>query len=631
MTTDRSDPAGATVPGSTPIADYALLSDCHSTALVSSEASIDWACLRRFDSGAAFCRLLDAAHGGSFSIRPREALVERSRRYLGATMVLETTMRTASGTLVVTDAFAMRSGGATDPHTRILRRAHCTSGSVAFDLELVPRFDYGAVHPWFRRHDDGRISAVGGDDALAIDATIPLEIDHGAARITSSRTLQDDEWFTVSVVAQAAHLLDPSAADAEAVERELRETVDWWEKWSETTAADGPYADRLERSALVLKSLTCAPTGAVVAASTTSLPEIPGGSKNWDYRYCWVRDATLTLGALASVGHHEVAQGFRDFVLRSSAGRGDELQIMYGCYGERRLVESELGHLAGWRDSRPVRVGNGAAAQTQLDVYGHLLDAAHLWHERSADESIEWLDGGIDDDEWQFLISVVDEAAARRHDPDAGIWELRGEPRHYVHSKVMVWVALDRGIRLVDDHGLELSADHLERWRDARDELRTTVERDGVDPDTGGFVQSFGSTEVDASLLKLALVGFVDANDARMIATLDAIQERLSVGSEGFLLRFRGDGDGASGGGPSGSECHEGVFMLCSFWLVEVLALVGRKQEAIALFERLCATANDVGLMAEEYDPSSDELLGNFPQAFTHLGLIAAERRLRGA
>jgi GH15 family glucan-1,4-alpha-glucosidase len=363
----------------------------------------------------------------------------------------------------------------------------------------------------------------------------------------------------------------------------------------------------------------------VIAAPTTSLPEIPGGGANWDYRFCWIRDATLTLEALSAVGHAEVAQGFRDFIMRSSAGRGDELQIMYGTYGERRLPEIAL-DLAGWRGSRPVRVGNGAATQLQLDAFGHLLDAAHLWHRRSVTDPERHRRqptvGGIDDDEWRFLCSAVDAAAERRNDPDAGIWELRGPPQHYVHSKVMVWVALDRGVRLVEEHGLDSSHSELDAWKAARDEIRTAIETAGVHPVTGAFVQAFGSIEVDASLLKLPLVGFVDARDPRMLATVEAIERDLTDGPSGFLRRFRGD---HNAGVTSGDE---GIFLLCSFWLVEVLALQGRHHDATELFERLLAVGNDLDLFAEEYHPGSGELLGNFPQAFTHLGIISAAQRL---
>lgn len=621
VTTEPS--SASTPPRYLPIGDYALLSDCHSTALVSSGGSIDWGCLRRMDQNATFCRILDHDTGGYFAIRPTAEIIERSRRYIDQTMVLETTMVTASGTLVVTDAFAMVEGGSNKPREQLLRRATCVDGELEIEIVIEARFDFGEVIPWLRTSSDGRITLIGSDDALVIDADIHLDLDRDEGRLTASRTMRSGDSLHVTAVAQPAHLIDPSAADAQLVDGRLDETVRWWTDWSRTTVAEGEYAELVERSALVLKALNCAPTGAIIAAPTTSLPEIVGGGSNWDYRYCWVRDATLALQSLSSVGHVEMAQGFRDFIMRSSAGHGAELQIMYSSYGERKLPESEL-DLEGWRGSTPVRVGNEAAKQVQLDVYGHLLDAARLW-QRHATETADGEDASVDEDEWRFLASVVERAIDNWQRPDAGIWELRGEPRHYVHSKLMVWVAIDCGIQLVEDYGV----DHvdIDRWRSTRDEIRSTIEREGLDPTGTHFVQYFGGDTVDASLLKLPLMRFIDANDDRMVATVAAIQAQLTHGDQGFLRRFRdvqGDGDG-----PGLANDDEGVFLLCTFWLVEVLALQGRLDDARALFGRAVGTGNDLGLFAEEWDVESGEMLGNFPQAFTHLGLIAAEQRLR--
>jgi len=600
------------------IADYALLSDCHSTALVSCEGSIDWACLRRMDQESTFARILDHDHGGFFSIRPVAPIVERSRRYLDHTMVLETTMTTESGSIMVTDAFAMRRGGAMDPRGEILRRVTGLSGEVDVEVVFEPEFDFGEVAPWLRVGETGKVTAIGSDDALVIHADFEWNIDRVESRLMARPTVREGDTINVVAVAQAAHEIDPSAADAGCVEQHLDETVEWWQHWSKATTVEGPYADIVERSTLVLKSLDCALTGAIIAAPTTSLPEVVGGDANWDYRYCWVRDATLALQALSYVGHDEMGQGFRDFIMRSAAGHGAELQIMYSIFGERRIPEFEV-DLEGWRGSRPVRVGNAAAKQVQIDVYGHLVDAAHLWQDHTR--------GGIDPDEWRFLSSVVERAIANWERPDAGIWELRGEPRHYVHSKLMVWVALDCGIALVEDYDV----DHvdLERWKTVRADVRAAIETNGMDPTGTHFVQHFGSAAVDASLLKLTMMSFVEPDDPRMVATVDAIQRDLSDGPDGFIRRFRGAADGSVGPGRENDD--EGVFLLCTFWLVEVLAMQGRTEEATELFERAIAVGNDLGLFGEEYDVNRGEMIGNFPQAFTHLGLIAADSRLRSA
>ena len=590
------------------IGDYALLSDCHSTALVSSEGSIDWACLRRFDAGSTFARLLDHDSGGYYSIKPKHRIVSSSRQYIDDTMVLQTTMVVDSGTIVLTDAFAMRAGGSGKPSNALTRRVECTSGTVDVDVEIVPRFDYAAAHPWLRAHNHGVISAVAGDDALVIHSTIDLEVDMEGCGIVAHPRLSAGDSFTICGRSQLAHQLDTRRI--ERIEERIDETIEWWRQWSESTVADGPYAGLLNRSALVLKALCCAPTGAIIAAPTTSLPEVVGGSSNWDYRYCWIRDATLTLDALSSVGHHEVASGFRTFLMRSAAGHGDELQIMYGIYGERRLPEQQL-DLQGWRSSAPVRIGNEAAKQTQLDVYGYILDAVHLWHRGHND---------ISEDEWSFLAELVALVIDRWITPDAGIWEIRGDARHFVHSKVMCWVALDRGIRLARDYGL----DHVDvdAWIASRELVRAAIESDGTDPLGEYFVQYFGSSAVDASLLQLALVGFVDADDPRMIRTVEVIQSELA-GSNGFLRRYA-----SSEGVETVDGSEEGYFLLCTCWLVQVLAMQGRLDDARELLDRVVAVGNDVGLFAEEYQPTTGEFLGNFPQAFTHLGLIAAANKI---
>ncbi|WP_426574591.1 glycoside hydrolase family 15 protein [Aquihabitans sp. McL0605] len=595
--------------GFEPISSYAFLADGRSTVLVSRDASIDWACLDRFDAASTFGRLLDADRGGSFQIRPTSPILERSRRYLPGTMVLSTVLTTADGTLCCTDALARTdtSGGA-NGDSRIVRSIEVTAGEVEVELLIEPRFDYGATTPWVRDHGGCRYSAVGGDQAVVVGSSQELDLDRDGGRLTGRLALRPDggSWDLV-LVAQQPHRLVPDAAVASSVADLLDQTKAWWRGWSARTQVVGRDADTIRRSAMVLKGLSCERTGGIVAAATTSLPEVVGGPANWDYRYCWVRDAALTVDALDQLGHHGSAQAFRDFVLRSSAGQGDEVQVLYGTYGQRSLPEREVDHLSGWRGSGPVRVGNAAAGQRQLDCYGHVLDVAHLWHDRH---------GVLDADEWRFLASVVDAATRYADDEDAGIWETRGPLQHFVHSKVMAWVAADRGIRLAEEQGLP--APRLEAWKATRRDLRQAVDRRGVDPDRGNFVSHFGTRAVDASLLRLPLVGFVAADDDRMRTTTDVIIDELADTS-GLLRRNRHD---------VGST-DEGLFLLCTCWLIEVLVLQGRRSLASELYDAVLAAGNDLGLFSEEVDPSTGEMLGNFPQAFTHLGLIKAGLRLR--
>jgi GH15 family glucan-1,4-alpha-glucosidase len=595
-----------------PIGDYALIADCHSTALVSRWGSVDWACLRRFDAPSAFGRLLDWQRGGFFALTA-VGLRHTTRRYLDGTLVLETIMDTATGTARVLDAFAMRPGGRTEPHHQLLRVVEGLSGRVEFEAVIAPRFDYGELHPWFRTPAPGTFTAVGGEDAVVLTTDAELALDADRSQIEGRFTVAPDERVRLSLVAQWAHELLLHTGPVEHVDRRLEQTVEWWRNWSVTTVADGLYARQIRRSATVLKGLTCAPSGAVVAAPTTSLPELIGGRRNWDYRYSWVRDSTLAVDALSQAGHREVARGFRDFLMRSAAGQVEDLQIMYGPYGARRLAEFELS-LSGYRGSRPVRVGNAAANQRQLDVYGHILDLAYHWSR---------LDVPPESDEWRFLRHVVDAAEASVDEADQGVWEIRGPAQHFVHSKVMVWVALDRGVRLVE--ALGRNHEDGERWRKARERLREQIETRGVDAEGGHFIQAYGSAEVDASLLKLSALGFVDPCDPRMIRTVDVIRERLAVRPHGFLRRY------STATGHDGLAGGEGVFLLCTFWLVDALTLQGDVSEARRLFERLLDVGNDLGLFAEEYDSRTDQLLGNFPQAFTHLGLINSAFRLRAA
>ncbi len=594
-----------------PVGDYALIGDCHASALVSKHGSIDWACLARFDAGSVFGRILDVEKGGTFALAAREQ-IGCSRRYLPDTNVLETTFTTRTGAARLLDCFTMREGGRQHPYRQLLRVVEGIEGEVSFDVLIEPRFDYGSLRPWLRYCEKRRVyTAVGGDDAFVLSADCPLEVVLEEACLRGEFTVARKQRSRFSLVSHRPHEMRLARPPARALDERLRKTIAWWRRWVRKGHYGAAYRDQVVRSSLLLKLLTCAPTGAIIAAPTTSLPEAPGGGRNWDYRFCWVRDATLTLAALLDVGHARVATGFKLFIERATAGHADDLQIVYGCYGERRLTELELAHLEGYRGSRPVRVGNAAAEQRQLDVYGELLEAAHLW--RCAGNPIT-------QDGWRFLCSLVEAACAKWKEPDRGLWEVRGPPRHFVHSKVMCWVAVQRGIEAAEQGDLPCAID---RWRAVRDEMRATIEREGVDPGRGCFVQAFGSTEVDASLLLLPVVGFVDANDPRMRRTVDLIREELCV--DGLVLRYRPKKvrDGLRGG--------EGAFLMASFWLVDVLAMQGELQEAEARFRSLLELGNDVGLFAEEYALQEHELLGNFPQAFTHMALISSAAQLRRA
>lgn len=597
-------------PDYVPIGDYALIGDCHSAALVSSRGDIDWACVRRFDGGGIFCRLLDARKGGAFELRAHD-LTGTRRAYLEDTNVLETVFETRTGRARVLDCFTMRQGGGRQPYQQLLRVVEGLEGEVAFEVVIEPRFDYGALAPWLRHHPEaGVYSGVGGDDAIVIGADVPLTIDTSSVRIHGGFVLGPRHRRRFSIVSSMAHEMVVKRIPDHALDRRLQQTIAWWRRWVAKGRYWPQYREHVVRSALVLKALTCAPTGAIVAAPTTSLPEAIGGTRNWDYRYSWIRDSTLTLAALFSVGHVDVAKGFRRFIERTAAGRASDIQIMYGCYGERRLPELELSHLEGYRRSRPVRVGNAAATQRQLDVFGELLD---LWH-----FSVQAGDP-ISEDEWRFLHGLVEEARTLWERPDQGLWEMRGPPRHFVHSKVMCWVALDRGIELAEAHGLSCD---LEGWRRTREEIRDTIERRGVDPRRGCYVQAFGSTELDASLLLLPMVGFVEAASPRMVATAESIDRELGV--DGLLIRrYQGAVDDGLPGG-------EGFFLMASFWFVQVLAMQGRVEEAEGRFRRLLALGNDVHLFAEEYEPRAGHL-GNFPQAFTHVAILGAAQHLRDA
>jgi len=515
----RSDPAERPEERYPDIGSYALIGDCHSSGLVGRSGSIDWLCLRRFDAASTFGRILDWDRGGYFSIRPSDREATCTRRYLDGSLVLETTFSAAGGRVSVTDCFAMQRGGQHRPHHELIRVVEGLEGEVDVDVVIEPRFDYGALRPWVRLHDTGAYSAVGGDTAIVVCTPGPVHFDDSEHdRLWTTIPVRAGERFAFSIEAQRPHQLNPELKDQEVILDRLAETVRWWQRWSSGTRADEPYAEQMSRSAIVLKALTSAPTGAIVAAATTSLPEQIGGERNWDYRYSWVRDSVFVLAALHNVGHDEVAKGFRDFIMRSSAGDAQDLQIMYGAYGERRLPEVEL-EVEGWRGSRPARIGNGAAAQQQHDVYGQIIDASYLWRR---------LGGGVEAHEWRFLSSLVNEACRVWDSPDRGMWEVRGEPQHFVTSKVMLWVALHRGAELAREYDRDEAKD-VERWEQTAGLLREAIDRRGVHPQEGHFVRSFGSSEVDAGLLLLPMVGYCDADDPRMVATVDAIRRDLTV------------------------------------------------------------------------------------------------------
>src|SRR5919202_132315 len=586
-----------------PIADYALIGDCHGAALVSRAGSIDWCCLPRFDSGSCFTRLLDWDHGGFCSIAPDELDRPSFREYVDDTLVLGTTFRAAGGEARLLDCFVMREADGRSEDREILRVVEGRRGAFEFTVRVAPRFDYGAVEPWLSSRGRGVFTAIGGDDGLVVTSDADLEMvddralaAHGLVRPGDRIRLSIAFRRPEQIDGQNLEPLDPEEAD-----RRVERTLEWWREWAGSVRLGGADAPGAARSAIVLKALTYAPTGAIASAPTTSLPEAPGGSRNWDYRFAWIRDSSLAVRSLAELGYESEADAFRRFFERSAAGSARDLQIVYGVGGERRLTELELSHLEGYRGARPVRAGNNASGQLQLDAYGQLVDQSWRWHQRG---------NSPDDDYWRFLLELVEAAVERWPEPDNGLWEWRGDPKHFVHSKVLCWAAVDRGLKLAEECMRKAPES---RWRRAREEIREAVETEGYDERRGVFVQAFGETQMDAALLRLPTVGFVDYADERMVRTVEAIREDLE--EDGLVWRYRGE---------DGLEGEEGAFLACSFWLVEVMARQGRHEEARAIFDRALSTANGLGLFSEEYDPDAREMLGNFPQALSHLSHIEA-------
>ncbi len=578
------------------IEDYALISDGHTAALVTRTGAIEWLCLPRFDSGACFAAMLGTEEHGHWTIAPEATVREVTRRYRPGTLVLETEMTTDTGCVRIVDLMPHRHG-----HPTVVRVLEGIDGAVEMGIVLRLRFDYGRSVPWVRGTDDG-IRAVAGPDAVVLHTPVPL---HGENMHTEG-TFRVEAGDRVPFSLTWYHATEDPPAACDALEQIDRSTAEWLE-WSRRITDGGRWHDDVVSSLVTLKALIYEPSGAIVAAPTTSLPEELGGSRNWDYRYSWLRDTSLTLQALTSSGCLAEATAWRSWLLRAIAGDPSQLQIMYGLDGERRLPEMEIDWLPGFAGSRPVRIGNDAAGQLQLDVYGEVMDALHQAREVGMEP---------DADAWALQLALVGYLEEHWREPDEGIWEMRGPRRHFTHSKVMAWVAFDRAARAVEAHGLDGDADHL---RAVADEIHDHVCRTGFDEERGTFVQYEGSTELDASLLLLPLVGFLPADDPRVAATIHAIAQDLT--EDGLVLRYRTDG-------VDGLEGDEGTFLLCSFWLVETLALLGERDRAIELFERLLDLRNDVGLLSEEYDPVAGRMLGNFPQAFSHIGLVHAALRL---
>jgi GH15 family glucan-1,4-alpha-glucosidase len=583
-----------------PIEDYALIGDMQTAALVGKDGSIDWLCLPRFDSPSCFGALLGTPDHGRWLMAPAVPVLSVTRRYRDASLVLETEFVTEHGTVRVVDCMPPRQ---VDPDlVRVVEGIH---GAVPMRMELVIRFDYGSIVPWVRTLD-GVVHAIGGPDALSLWSPVTTK---GVGLTTQAEfVVKAGEQVPFVIVWHPSHVEIPTPVDGV---RAIAETEAWWGEWSGQCTYQGPWRKEVLRSAMTLKALTYAPTGGIVAAATTSLPEWPGSVRNWDYRYCWLRDATFTLYALITCGYIEEAAAWRNWLLRAVAGDPSKLQIMYGLTGDRRLEEYELPWLPGYEGSTPVRIGNGAFTQRQHDVYGEVMDALHVARRSGLDPS---------EDAWRLQKAFLEFLETAWSEPDEGIWEVRGPKRHFTHSKVMAWVAFDRGIKALDASGV--GADLCTRWRDHRDRLHAEICARGFDSQRQTFTQFYGSRELDASLLMMALVGFLPPEDPRIRGTVAAIERELI--EDGFVCRYRTSEDGHVDGLPAG----EGKFLPCTFWLADNYVLQGRQEEARRLFERLLSIANDVGLLSEEYDPVAKRLLGNFPQAFSHVSLINTAQNL---
>ena len=587
---------------SLPLEDYALVGDCETAALVSRTGSIDWLCWPRFDSGACFAALLGGPEHGRWIIEPVDGDCKRQRRYRDGTLILETLIETEHGQATVIDFMPPR-----DRHSNVVRLVTGQRGRIRFRSELVLRFDYGRSVPWVTRKKKGVLHAIAGPDLVTFHSTVPT---HGE-NLTTVSDFEVTAGKTVTFVLTHSPSNEP-APKALKPEHALDKAEKFWRAWSSKGEFEGPYAALVQRSLITLKALTYAPTGGIVASPTTSLPEGIGGARNWDYRYCWLRDSTLTLLALMNGGYHEEAEAWTNWLLRAAAGAPAQLQIMYGLAGERRLPEWQIPWLPGYEESAPVRIGNAAQDQLQLDVFGEVMDTLC----QARQNKVVTVEAS-----WDFQRHLLERLTDIWRQPDAGLWEVRDGPRHFTHSKIMAWVAFDRGVRAIELFGLD---GPIDKWRRVREEIHADVCANGFDSARHTFVRSYGAADLDASLLLIPSVGFLPADDERVRGTIVAIERHLM--RDGFVLRYDPDvsTDGVSGG--------EGAFLACSFWLADAYVLMNRLDDAHRLFERLAALCNDVGLLAEEYDPQNGRLLGNFPQAFSHVALVnTAHNLVRGA
>jgi GH15 family glucan-1,4-alpha-glucosidase len=580
----------------TKIEDYAFLSDTQTGALVSRDGCVDWLCFPRFDSAACFASLLGNRENGHWRFFPREKVEKIKRRYRGDSLILETEIETANGAVRLIDFMPPRGR-----NPDLIRIVEGLRGEVALEMELIIRFDYGQVVPWVRQ-EHGGVEAIAGPDGLILRTPIKT---HGKDLTTVAQfTVKRGQHIPFVLTWFASHEEPPRAIHAD---HALRDTEEFWARWSNCCHRKTSWDEALVRSLVVLKGLTYAPTGGLVAAATTSLPEEIGGVRNWDYRYCWLRDATFTLIAFMNAGYKQEATQWREWLLRAIAGEPSQMQIMYGVHGERRLEEFEVPWLEGYENSKPVRIGNAASRQFQIDVYGEVLAAMH----RAQVEGIQ-----NDESDWALQQGLTKFLESNWHNPDYGIWEVRGEPRHFTHSKMMAWLAFDRAIKLAQVCNWGADED-ISRWRKVREQIHREVCERGYDSTKKSFTQYYGCDALDASLLMMPLISFLPATDPRVVGTVEAIQRELV--QDGFVLRYRPQEEKVDG--LPGSE---GVFIPCSFWLADCLHLIGRKKEARELFERLLGLQNDLGLLSEEYSPKSKRQLGNFPQAFSHVALVNA-------